>query len=90
LPEMAGRVIRASPVCGTCGSDHPPHPSEEPGIPVHEEFSLPIPCRLRSRMKLPVYFLQPRGIDMGVDLGCGNAGVSEHFLNLAQVGSPSQ
>ena len=38
-------------------------------------------------MKLPVHFLQPRLVHVRVDLRGLNAGVSEHFLDLPQVGA---
>ena len=34
--------------------------------------------------------LEPRGVDMGVDLSRRDAGVPEHFLNLAQVCAPRE
>ena len=41
-------------------------------------------------MKLPVHPLQPRLIDVRVDLRRGDAGVAEHFLHLPQVGAAGQ
>ena len=37
-------------------------------------------------MILAMYLLQSRLIDMGVNLGCGKAGVAEHLLDRAQIG----
>ena len=43
---------------------------------------------LPSRVKLAMDFLEPRVIDVGVDLcGC-DARVAEHFLHLAKIGAP--
>ena len=42
---------------------------------------------LRSRVKRVVDFLEPRVVDVGVDLRRGDAGVAEHFLHLAQIGA---
>ena len=41
-------------------------------------------------MELPVDLLQPRLINVCVDLRGRNAGVSQHFLDLTQVRSPRQ
>ena len=41
-------------------------------------------------MKLLVHRLQPRRIDVGVDLRGGDAGVAEHFLHLPQIGAAGQ
>ena len=38
-------------------------------------------------VKLPVHGAQMLAVDMGVDLGGGDIGVPEHFLNRAQVRS---
>ena len=45
---------------------------------------------LSPRMKFAVDRLQPRRIDVRVDLGRGNARVAEHLLHLTQVGSARQ
>ena len=37
-------------------------------------------------MELAVYGLQPRGIDVRIDLRRGDAGVAQHLLHLPQVG----
>ncbi len=39
----------------------------------------------RPRVELVVDRFQPRGIDVGVDLRGGDAGVAEHLLHLPQV-----
>lgn len=41
-------------------------------------------------MKFSVDALQSRVFDVRVDLGGLNAGVSQHFLNLAEVGATGQ
>ena len=41
-------------------------------------------------MEAIVDFLQSRLIDVRVDLRRGNAGMAEHFLDLAQVGSAGE
>jgi len=41
-------------------------------------------------MKLPVHALQPLLIDMCVNLGCRNIGVTEHFLNDPQISAVPQ
>ena len=39
--------------------------------------------KLRTRVELLVDFLETRVLDMGVNLRCLDAGVTEHFLDLA-------
>ena len=41
-------------------------------------------------MKLAVNAFEAVGIDVGVDLGSGDVGVAEHFLNDAQLGTVGQ
>ncbi len=41
-------------------------------------------------MKLAVDLLEPRLIDMGVDLRGGETGMAEHLLNCAQVGAMAE
>ena len=41
-------------------------------------------------MKLPVHPLEPRLIDVRVDLRRGDAGVAEQLLHLPQVGAAGQ
>jgi hypothetical protein len=38
-------------------------------------------------MKLTVHSFQSLLVDMRIDLGCGNIGVPEHFLDDAQIGA---
>ena len=45
---------------------------------------------LCPRVKRIVYFFQSCVIDMRVDLGRGNAGVTQHLLNLSQVSPPGK
>ena len=44
----------------------------------------------RPRVKRVVDLLQPRVVDVRVDLRRGDAGVAEHFLHLPQVGAAGQ
>ena len=39
------------------------------------------------RVKLSVDSFETLLIDVGVDLGCGNVGMAQHFLDDAQIGS---
>ena len=41
-----------------------------------------------SRVVLQYLFAQASGIQVDIDLGCGDALVAEHLLNGAQVGAP--
>lgn len=41
-------------------------------------------------MELRVDFFQPALVDVSVDLGRGDAGVAEHFLDVTQVGATGQ
>ena len=45
---------------------------------------------LGSRMKLLMDFLQSRCVDVRVDLGGGDTGVAQHFLDLSQIGAARQ
>ena len=41
-------------------------------------------------MKLSMHALEPRTIDMRVDLRCGNVGMTEQLLDLPQIGTSRQ
>ena len=41
-------------------------------------------------MKLAMDFFESGLIDVGIDLRCGDAGVAEEFLNLAEVGAAGE
>jgi hypothetical protein len=41
-------------------------------------------------MELAVDGFEPGGIDVRVDLRCGDAGVAEHFLEAAEVRAASE
>ena len=41
-------------------------------------------------MKRVVHLLQPRVVDVRVDLRRRDAGVAEHFLHLPQIGAAGQ
>lgn len=45
------------------------------------------PSGLGSRVKLSVDLFETRHIDVGVDLSGRNAGVAEHLLDSAQIGT---
>ena len=66
--------FRIAPMCsgrtlsGALSADQAP--------PLHEDHEL------SPRMKLLVNFIQPRGIDVRVNLRRANAGMAEHFLHL--------
>ena len=46
-----------------------------------------MPSRSRTRVELLVNALEAGCLDMGVDLGGGDIGVAEHFLDGAEVGA---
>ena len=41
-------------------------------------------------MELSMYGFEPLLIDVGINLGRGNVGVAEHFLDNAQVGAVTE
>jgi hypothetical protein len=47
-------------------------------------------CGLRAGMKLLMDFLQSRLIDVSIDLSRRDTGVTEHLLDLPQVGSAGE
>ena len=46
--------------------------------------------KLRTRVKTPVNLLEPLRIDVRIDLGGRDIGVTEHFLHLTQIRSTRQ
>ena len=87
LHVWAERSCRFAPIVGewllpgNSGSVHPPVP-----LPYREEAGdeLPLPYRLDLRGRLRRAVLLALG-DVGVDLGCRDAGVSEQILETLQV-----
>ena len=64
------------------------------GLPAFRSWLL-APCSMLPatscpRMKRRVDLLEPRVVDVRVDLRRGDAGVAEHFLHLPQVGAAGQ
>lgn len=47
-------------------------------------------CLSGPRVGFIIYFLQPGGGDMGINLGGGDAFMSEQFLDAAKVGAVVQ
>ena len=60
------------------------------GLPLNELISASMHERSSARMKLLVDFFQSRLLDVSVDLRRGDAAVTQHFLNLSQIGSTRQ
>ena len=73
--------------------------SREPGAESNRVWSIShlpssvlpaLPAHSRPRMKRVMHLLEPRVIDVRVDLRRRDAGVTEHFLHLPQVGPAGQ
>tara|TARA_B100000959_G_scaffold280436_1_gene342274 strand:+ start:896 stop:1171 length:276 start_codon:yes stop_codon:yes gene_type:complete len=54
------------------------------------EYTLREGAHSGTGMKIAVYLLEPRDIDMGVALCGGNTRVAKHFLYLTQIGTSGE